>query len=153
MHLTQWSDYSLRVLMYCATHQERANPPTISEIIDAYGLSKSHVTKIVMSLSAAGYLSTTRGRSGGLRLMRQPGKINLGEVIRETEPHFNLVECFDPESNQCIITGNCKLKGVLMRARQQFFDELDQTTLADLVKPAPVTPIKIRRSTRETVSP
>lgn len=85
--------------------------------------------------------------------MRQPGKINLGEVIRETEPHFNLVECFDPESNQCIITGNCKLKGVLMRARQQFFDELDQTTLADLVKPAPVTPIKIRRSTRETVSP
>ncbi len=153
MHLTQWTDYSLRVLMYCATHQERISPTTIPEIIDAYGLSKSHVTKIVMSLSAAGYLSTTRGRSGGLRLMRPPSQINLGEVIRETESHFNLVECFDPKSNQCVITGNCKLKGVLMRARQQFLNELDQTTLADLVKPTPATPIKIRRSTRETASP
>lgn len=133
MHLTQWTDYSLRVLMYCATHQKRANAPTVQEIIDAHGLSKSHVTKIVMSLAALGLLSTTRGRGGGLRLMVPPEKINLGHVIRNTETHLNLVECFDPKNNTCVISSQCKLKRVLMNARKQFLATLDSVTLADLV--------------------
>ena len=32
MRLTQWTDYSLRVLMYCAACEGRAQPPTVSEI-------------------------------------------------------------------------------------------------------------------------
>jgi Rrf2 family nitric oxide-sensitive transcriptional repressor len=141
------------VLMYCATHQTRPNAPTIGEIIEAHGLSKSHVTKIVMTLSAAGYLSTTRGRGGGLRLMRSPDQINLGDVIRQTEPHFNLVECFDSITNQCVITGNCKLKGVLMQARQKFLFELDQIWLSDLVRPPSATKIRMPPPTRARVSP
>jgi len=56
MRLTQWTDYSLRVLMYCAACQERVKPPTVAEIAEAHGISRSHLMKIVMSLASYGWL-------------------------------------------------------------------------------------------------
>ena len=55
MRLTQWTDYSLRVLMHCAAHEGRAQPTTISEVAEAHGISRSHLTKIVMTLAAQGF--------------------------------------------------------------------------------------------------
>jgi Rrf2 family nitric oxide-sensitive transcriptional repressor len=138
MRLTQWTDYSLRVLMYCAVHQQREQPVTISEIAEAHGISRSHLTKIVMTLSALGYLETTRGRGGGLRLLVPAEQIVLGEVIRQTETDFNLVECFDAAANQCRIAGLCGLKHVLADALGAYLAKLDVVTLADLVLPPPL---------------
>ncbi len=115
MRLTNWSDYSLRVLMFCAACAEREQPATVSEIAEAHGISRSHLTKIVMTLSAMGWLETTRGRGGGLRLLKPASEIVLGDVIRQTETDFTLVECFDDEHNTCLLDGHCRLKGVFKR--------------------------------------
>lgn len=135
MHLTQWTDYTLRVLMYCAASQTRSQPVTISEIAESYGISRSHLTKIVQELSARGLLETTRGRGGGMRLSKPAQEINLGDVVRSTETDFTLVECFDPQQNQCRLSQHCRLKGVLGQALQSYFKVLDGVTLADLVAP------------------
>ena len=133
MRLTQWTDYTLRVLMYCAACQSRAQPVTISEIAESYGISRSHLTKIVQELSAKGLLETTRGRGGGMRLCKPAGEINLGDVVRATETDFTLVECFDPVLNQCRLSNHCHLQGVLDQAMQSFFSVLDGVTVADLL--------------------
>ena len=135
MRLTQWTDYSLRVLMYCAACEGRAQPPTVSEIAEAHGISRSHLTKIVMILAGHGWLATTRGRGGGLRLMADPRRLTLGQVIRETEPDLNLVECFDVQHNTCRLNGYCRLKGALGQAMQAFLVALDGVTLSDLLAP------------------
>lgn len=135
MRLTQWTDYTLRVLMYCAACQNRERPVTITEIADNYGISRSHLTKIVQELAAQKLLETTRGRGGGMRLMRAAEAINLGAVVRATETDFNMVECFDPTHNQCRLSPHCGLKGVLHQAMQSYFSVLDGVTLADLVAP------------------
>jgi Rrf2 family transcriptional regulator, nitric oxide-sensitive transcriptional repressor len=137
MRLTQWTDYSLRVLMYCAACAQREKPATISEIAEAHGISRSHLTKIVMTLSGMGLLETTRGRGGGLRLLRPAQEIVLGEVIRLTETDFTLVECFDSEHNTCRLDGHCRLKGTLQRAMDSYLAVLDGVTLADLLEPMP----------------
>ena len=67
MRLTQWTDYTLRVLMYCAACEGREQPVTITEIAEAYDISRSHLTKIVQELAARKLLETTRGRGGGMR--------------------------------------------------------------------------------------
>lgn len=143
MRLTQWTDYSLRVLMYCTVHQGRATPVTVSEIAEAHGISRSHLTKIVMTLSQLGYLETTRGRGGGLRLMVPAEQIVLGEVVRRTETDFNLVECFDAGTNQCRIDGLCGLKHVLGDALAAYLARLDAVTLADLVLPPPSAAVAV----------
>jgi Rrf2 family nitric oxide-sensitive transcriptional repressor len=148
MRLTQWTDYTLRVLMYCAASQGREQPVTITEIADNYGISRSHLTKIVQELAAQKLLETTRGRGGGMRLMKAAHQINLGAVVRATETDFTMVECFDPATNQCRLSSHCGLKGVINQAMQSYFAVLDGVTLADLVAPhnKGVAPPKSRRS-------
>ena len=133
MRLTQWTDYALRVLMYCAVHQQREAAPTIAEIAEAHGISRSHLMKIVMALSAKGWLATTRGRGGGLRLVRPPTEIVVGEVVRQMEEDFTLVECFNPQGSSCRIDGRCRLKGVLADALRAYLAVLDGVRLSDLV--------------------
>ena len=133
MRLTQWTDYALRVLMYCAAHEKRDAAPTIAEIAEVHGISRSHLMKVVMALAAKGWLSTTRGRGGGLRLLRPPGEIVVGEVIRQMEEDFTLVECFDAQGNACRLDGMCRLKTTLGRALQAYMAVLDAVTLAELV--------------------
>ena len=132
MQLTQWTDYSLRVLMYCAANIKRDDPITIMEILEKHQISKSHLTKIVSSLSNAGFLNTTRGRNGGISLAKPSNQITIGEVVRLTESNFNIVECFNKKSNSCSITSSCKLKHLLQNATNAFLEKLDKTTLEQI---------------------
>ncbi len=133
MQLTKWTDYSLRVLLHCAAHAERDAPVTIDEIVHAHGISRSHLTKVVMSLAAQGYLATTRGRGGGLRLLAPASATRVGEVVRRTEADLTLLECFDPVGNTCRLAGRCQLEAVLHEALARFMEVLDGLTLADLL--------------------
>ncbi len=134
MRLTQFSDYSLRVLLYAAEHSERL--VTISEMAEFHAISRSHLTKVVVHLSNAGFLRSIRGRRGGLRLAREPAAIRVGEVLRSTEEDLRLVECFGPSASQaCRLMPGCQLARALQQALQQFFEPLDALSLADLAAP------------------
>lgn len=132
MHITRYTDYSLRVLIYLALKGEELS--TIQEIAERYGISKNHLMKVVHELSLRGYIETLRGKNGGLRLRLAPRQINIGRLVRDTEQDLNLVECFGPD-NRCIITSDCDLKHMLGEALEAFFAVLDRYTLADLIAP------------------
>jgi Rrf2 family transcriptional regulator, nitric oxide-sensitive transcriptional repressor len=132
MRLTDYTDYSLRVLMYLGMHRDRV--VTIQDIADAYDISKSHLMKIVHQLGLAGLVETTRGRSGGLRLGKEPEVINIGEVVKLTEPDFKMVECFDGEANACVLSPSCQLQSALTKATQAYLMVLSGFTLADMLK-------------------
>jgi Rrf2 family nitric oxide-sensitive transcriptional repressor len=134
MRLTEYTDYTLRVLMYCAAHPGRL--VTIAELAEQHGVSKNHLMKVVNDLARQGVLETTRGRGGGLRLLRKPAEIRVGDVVRNCETDFRLVECFDSSTDTCSLTPTCRLKGVLHAALLAYFRELDGATLADITGPA-----------------
>lgn len=133
MRITAYTDYSLRVLIYLALRRDELS--TIREIAGAYNISRNHLMKVVHQLQRQGYITTVRGKQGGMELSRPPAEINVGQVVRDMEPDLSLVECFDADG-QCVITPHCFLKSVLARALQGFMAELDKYTLADLVNPA-----------------
>lgn len=132
MRLTDFTDYTLRALIYLGLHRDEL--VTIQEIADAYGISKNHLMKVAHQLGILGVVVTMRGRGGGLRLSREPRAIRIGQVIRDVEFDMTMVECFDGKSNQCVITPACTLKGALGKAREAFFSVLDDYTLEDLCK-------------------
>lgn len=133
MRLTTFSDYSLRVLIYLGLRDERL--VTISDIAQAYGISKNHLMKVVHQLALAGYVESVRGKGGGIRLKKPPTSISLGTVVRICEQESVLVECFDAESSECRIESACVLRDLLHQAMEAFFKTLDRYTLADLLKP------------------
>ncbi|MBE0549741.1 MAG: Rrf2 family transcriptional regulator [Rubrivivax sp.] len=133
MRLAEYTDYTLRVLMYCAARPQQL--VTISELAEHHGVSRNHLMKIVTDLGRQGVLKTTRGRGGGLRLLKDPAEIRIGDVVRASETDFRLVECFDPGTNQCTLSSSCRLKGLFNAALRAYFNELDGKTLADIAEP------------------
>jgi len=131
MKFTHFTDYSLRTLIYLGAQQSTL--VRISDVSKSYGISQSHLTKVVHQLANRGYIQTTRGKGGGIRLARLPQLINIGDVVRDMEDNIDLVECFNAKNQSCPLLHACILKSVLMEARKNFFDTLDRYTLADLL--------------------
>lgn len=127
MQLTQFTDYSLRTLMYLAEHPDKLC--TIGEIAQWYGVSKPHLVKVVHNLVKLGYIKSVQGKGGGISLNKPLSNINIGCIVRDTEPNFYMVECFNAQNNTCKITNHCQLKHVLHEATQSFLKILDQHTL------------------------
>ena len=138
MRLSEYTDYSLRVLMYCAVH--RQSLVTVGELAERHGVSKNHLMKVVNDLARRGLIETTRGRGGGLRLLKAPEDIRIGDVVRASETDFRLVECFDPQTNACALSPSCRLRLLFQDGLQAFFAQLDGATLADIVGPLPPLP-------------
>ncbi len=132
MQLTQFTDYSLRALIYIALRNDEVC--TISEVADSYKISKNHLMKVIHRLSKLGVLKTIRGKKGGLQLNAKPEHINLGDLVQKIEPNFFIVECFDQANGKCVISPVCRLKHVLDEAKNSFIKVLAQYTLADVIK-------------------
>jgi len=133
MRLTRFTDNALRCLTFLAL--EPGHTATAHAIAARMGMSEDHLFKVIARLSDLGYVETHRGRSGGVRLLRRPDDIRIGDVVRETEDNMALVECFTPETNRCPIAPACVLAPALDRALRAFLGVLDGLSLADLVRP------------------
>ncbi|BAZ93292.1 DNA-binding protein [Thiohalobacter sp. COW1] len=132
MRLTTFSDYTLRVLIYLAVQEHSVT--TIAGIAEAYGISKNHLMKVVHQLAGDGYVETTRGKGGGVRLKQAPEAISIGAVLRRTEADSVLVECFRPQGSECRIETACMLRGIFHQAEEAFYGVLDDITLAQVVE-------------------
>lgn len=125
MRFTRYTDYAMRVLIYLGARPDELC--SIPEIAKAYGISQNHLMKVVNDLGHAGYISSVRGRFGGIRLAKRPEDINIGAVVRQTEDGFDLVDC-----GSCVIAPACGFTSVLNEAMGAFMAVLDRYTLADL---------------------
>ena len=130
MRLTQQTNYAVRTLMYCAANPDR--PSKVAEIAASFGMSETHLFKIMEILVDADLIKTLRGRNGGIVLARPADKITLGEVVRVAEESFYLAECFNSGRKDCPILTTCGFNGVLHEALEAFMDVLDSKTIEDI---------------------
>jgi Rrf2 family nitric oxide-sensitive transcriptional repressor len=126
MRLTLYTDYSLRVLIYLAAHDDRMC--SIAEIAKAHRISYSHLMKVVNALAHHGFVETVRGRGGGLKLAKAPSAIGVGDVVRKTEEGMNLVDC-----DNCVIVSACGLTPVFRKGVAAMMSVFDDYTVADLI--------------------
>ena len=132
MQLTKFTDFSLRVLLYLAVNDE--TKATVAVLAEQLQASQNHMVKVVNRLAHLGYVETTRGSGGGVRLARAPEGIRLGQVIRDTESNLNMVDCSSPP---CPVANGCRLVPILAESVNLFLDNLDRYTLQDLIKDNP----------------
>jgi len=130
MRLSLHTDYALRTLIFLEAHRGRL--VATREVAEAYGISDSHLSKVAQHLTGLGAVEAVRGRSGGIRLGKAAGDINIGRLVRELEGETGLIECFDEEINACPISPACGLKKGLWDAQNAFFEVLERYTLADI---------------------
>ena len=129
MQLDKFTDYALRILMALAVRAPERVPT--SQIASTFGLSENHLSKIGTQLAREGFVTSERGRNGGLTLARPADQINIGGVIRAIKRDSPVAECFGPDKS-CLIFPACGLRGPLAEAQEAFFLALDAYTLADV---------------------
>jgi Rrf2 family nitric oxide-sensitive transcriptional repressor len=129
MRHTNHADYALRVLLYLRVAPGRRG--STAEIAQAHRISRNHLDKGVQRMGSAGLVSTSRGRGGGLRLVRDPSSITVGEVMRAMEDDFAVVECLGP-ARYCRVAGVCGARSIFARALDSYFAVLDSATLDDI---------------------
>lgn len=135
MQLTSYTDYAFRMLiaLACVAPEKL----TAGEISERYSISLNHLLKVSQRLAELGYIETSRGKSGGMRLAVDPRALTLGTVVRHLEPELGLVSCLRSGEAPCVISPACTLKSILSEATAQFLRTLDQHTLADVALSKP----------------
>jgi Rrf2 family nitric oxide-sensitive transcriptional repressor len=83
MRLTTRTNLAMRTLMFCAVNSDQlVRKADVAEYCNA---SENHLALVIHMLAQAGFIETTRGRHGGIRLSKPPEDIVVGEVFRHFE--------------------------------------------------------------------
>lgn len=127
MKFTLKTDYAFKVLIFLQSKQKA----TIQEVADHYNIKKNHLSIVVNKLSDLGYIDSVSGPKGGISLNPKALKVKLSSVIQEFE-EIELVECFKEGAVNCRLNPHCKLKGILKKASNSFFEELGNYTVGDI---------------------
>ncbi len=147
LRLNLATDYGLRILLFLAHAPD--DTPSTGEIAHFYRISPDHVRKVARQLAQHHFVTTVRGRSGGLRLARPPGSISVGEVVELLEGPTGLLECV-LHDGVCVVQPQCRLRHVLADAGARLIADLRRVMLSELVAdggelvrldPAPTIPI------------
>lgn len=131
MRLSTKTNLAVRILMFCALNpDQKIRKLQVARYCNA---SVSLVSVVIQQLGIAGFLKTTRGRGGGIRLNTHPDNISVGAVFREFEKQTGFAEWFDATRNTEPLVEHCSLRPVLGEALAAFYSVLDSTSLSDLV--------------------
>lgn len=121
--------YSVRILTYMASHPLGS---TISkqEIAEAEMLSPAYVQQLMMTLRAAGFVTSRRGKVGGFALVRDPVAITVADVLRASEGQIALAPCLAGE--MCEREPGCPTQALWLEATRLLDKLFGGVTIADL---------------------
>ncbi|HMP73717.1 MAG TPA: Rrf2 family transcriptional regulator [Kiritimatiellia bacterium] len=87
-------EYGLRAAFHIAAHQKKDDFLSIRDISEELDISFHFLTKILQSLTRAGIMTSSRGRTGGIVLAKPASEITLYEILHalgETDPFHSCI--------------------------------------------------------------
>ena len=85
MNISARTEYACIAVLELAVSYGSDDPIRIRQIAEKHGIPSRFLVQILLQLKSAGIVSSTRGASGGYRLVRNPKEISLGEVMSVIE--------------------------------------------------------------------
>ena len=134
MKLNQFTDIGIRALIYLA--QSSTEPLfTIEKMAKDLQVSRNHLVKVIHFMAKQQWLTTSRGKGGGVKLTHPLAHYSIGHLIKTLQTHnavsAHLVNCDAPE---CVLRASCSLPYLLDQALSQFYQFLNQYTLQDILR-------------------
>jgi Rrf2 family protein len=131
MRLSQSLELTIHALWYVAM-QRPGKRVQVKEIARLQGVKLSYLAKIFQALGKTGLVTADRGKNGGYQLGRPAAEISMGDIVRALGENEPLLECLPARG--CQATTGCPVELVFQRAQARMMEELDSTTLQDLVR-------------------
>lgn len=128
MQLTRFTDYGLRVLIHMC-NQPQDSRVGLDFLAEHFNMNLHHLYKVSQRLSQLGWISSSRGKNGGILLEAHTREMSLADIVYELEETMTPIDC---DGIDCPIANRCKLQSVLGLASQAFRNVLAQYKLEDL---------------------
>jgi Rrf2 family protein len=130
MNFSKTTAYSLNILSYMSRNPDKVM--SARYLNRMLSIPYSYLRQVMSNLSTRGFISGSRGRTGGFSLARDVRKIFLSEIIEATEGLENFSKCamgFDV----CPFNHGCSMHPLWVRMRTEFLELLEKTSLAELL--------------------
>lgn len=130
MFISRRTDYAIRLLIHLANDPDAT--VSVKEISEAQDIPYPFARNIQRELVDAGFIATTRGASGGTRLLRPPDEITLYDVIKAVEGSTSCATCAqDPK--WCSRMPRCSVHRVWQEIDASVDEALKDKTIASFV--------------------
>ena len=106
MKISTKGRYALRLMIDLAQHDAGGYIP-LRDISKRQQISAKYLEQIVVQLSRAGFVISTRGAQGGYQLARHPSEYTVGDILRITEGSLAPVACLEHEPVDCSRVDEC----------------------------------------------
>ena len=137
MKFSAQEEYGLRCLLQIARLGTEGSL-TIPEISKHEGLTPTHVAKLLMILRKEGFITSTRGQSGGYTISRPADQIAVGDVMAALGGRL-----YDEEfcgrhaggsSAICTHAVDCSVRSLWQVIQQAVDQVVNRVTIADLIR-------------------
>ena len=132
MKISTKGRYALRLMIDLAQHDAGGYIP-LRDISKRQQISAKYLEQIVVQLSRAGFVISTRGAQGGYQLARHPSEYTVGDILRLTEDSLAPVTCLGPGAAPCAKAAECRTRSLWQGLDKVIRDYLDSVTVADLM--------------------
>lgn len=134
--ISQKARYALRALI-ALTRRGPDGCLMISEIAAEQGIPKKFLEQILLELKRHGIVMSKRGKAGGYLLLKEPGAISFGEILRIIDGPIAPLPCLSKIAYRrcidCKSEADCEIRHVFAKVTDATRTVLDTTTLADAV--------------------
>lgn len=135
--LSKKTRYAMLALSVLAAEYGK-EPVQIRRIAEREKISRRFLEGILLTLKNRGMLNSTRGKSGGYYLLKDPREVALFDVVICFEGSVSMLACVCEDQYMpcefCKDEDNCPIRKPFSEIYRHIIDVLRRTTLADLVK-------------------
>lgn len=132
MRITRAGEYAVRCVLYMSGIEKNqiVNRKEISKEMD---IPDQFLGKIAQQLAHSGFIEIIQGAKGGYRLLMEPKKITLLDVVEAVTGEIFLNDCImNPDS--CARSSSCSVNTIWEKAREQLRNSLRAATFDKLLQ-------------------
>ncbi len=136
--ITQKMKYALKALMVLGDERATSDLPLrIEEIAKRSGAPKRFLEHILLDVRNSGTIASTRGRSGGYRLVKDPAQVSVPDLLRMIDGPMAPLQCLSRNSYQrcddCADEAACRIRRVFSKVFWSYLIMIESLTLADIL--------------------
>lgn len=139
--ITKLTDYGLVLLVEMARDPGATYNP--SGLAERLRIPEPTVSKLLKRLSGGELLRSSRGKNGGYRLLRDPERISLAEVLRVLEGPLAVTEC-SVGPGHCELETACSIRRNWQQINHAIHRGLEQLSLAAMAEPLEAQTLALR---------
>ena len=147
MKISSKGRHAVRIMVEVATAKEELT--SISELAKRLGITVKYLEQIVLKLTKFKLLIGSRGVKGGYKLVKEPNKITVAEILTATGDMPKLAPCLVSDK-KCPAKNTCTSIGVWETLSGIIYKYLSKVTLRDLIEKTYPTTVWERKTTSFT---